>query len=112
MSDNEIPILTDNIPILTHDDLVPLPGRGMFADDAEASLRRTSVALDIVQQKIRSVLRNTAVALGPSNLDGTDWRISEVKVGLAVEANGEVSLLAVKGKAGSRATLEVTLRLA
>lgn len=106
MSDNEIPILTD-------DDFTLPPGRGMFAgeSDAESLPRRTSVAFDVVQKNIRSVLQKTALSLGATQIDGTDWRISEVKVGLALDSNGQLSLLAVKGQVGARAPLEVTLRL-
>ena len=108
MSDDEIPILTDDDL-----DLMLPPGRGMFAgqSDTESLPRRTFVAFDVVQKNIRSVLQKTALALGETQLDGTDWRISEVKVGLALDSNGQVSLLAVKGQVGARATIEITLRL-
>jgi hypothetical protein len=70
----------------------------------------TEVALDTVQQGIRSVLEKTARSLGESQLQGTEWRISDVKLGLSIDSNGQVSLLSVvKSQVGARATLDVTL---
>jgi hypothetical protein len=40
----------------------------------------------------------------------TGWNVKEAMVSLGVDVNGQVSLWAVKGQAGAKALLDITLR--
>lgn len=89
--------------------------RSMGALPGEEFLHQTStsvvrVATEAMTESIAKVVRSVADMLAKAETEGTGWALQEATISLAVDANGEASLWAVKGQAGAKASLDITLR--
>lgn len=103
--------MTEKIPLLVEAPAVKglggLPGQEMLAD---AGTVVVEVAADVLAAGVQKVIGQVARMLADSKTDGTGWDVKEAKISLGIDANGQVSLWALKGQVGAKASLDITLR--
>ena len=84
-----------------------LPGQDMLGD---AGTTVVHVATEVLAAGLQAMIGQVARMLAAADTAGTGWDVKEAKISLGVDANGQVSLWALKGQAGAKASLDITLR--
>lgn len=84
-----------------------LPGQELLGD---AGTTVVEVAADVLAAGLQKMIGQVARMLASADTAGTGWDVKEAKISLGVDANGQVSLWALKGQAGAKASLDITLR--
>jgi hypothetical protein len=84
-----------------------LPGQEYLES---AATEVVEIAAETLTEGVRRLVAQVAEMLAGTTTGGTGWEVREAKVSLGVDANGQVSLWALKGQAGAKASLDITLR--
>lgn len=103
--------MTETIPLIVDAPAVKglggLPGQELLGD---AGSMVVEVAADVLAAGLHRTIGQVARMLAAADTAGTGWDVKEAKISLGVDANGQVSLWALKGQAGAKASLDITLR--
>ncbi|MBQ0824372.1 hypothetical protein KBI52_29690 [Microvirga sp. HBU67558] len=108
--------MSDMIPVLTdgpNQEVLENPDpSGILPDLREIASNSVphvvELGLETVQANIHSVIQKTTKAVSDGGLTNTGWKVSELKISLTIDGNGQVSLFSLtRAQLGARATLEV-----